>query len=64
MRIELIENILQSLDKLKEYMDLFEHWGNELFQELNPLIRWIRKYRKKAKRSYRKAQILLKRIAL
>ena len=28
------------------------------------LVRWIRKFRKKAKRSYRKAQILLKRIAL
>ncbi len=28
------------------------------------LVRWIRKYRKKVKRSYRKAQILLKRIAL
>ena len=28
------------------------------------LVRWIRKYRKKARRSYRKAQILLNRIAL
>ena len=27
------------------------------------LVKWIRKYRKKAKHSYRKAQILLKRIA-